>query len=71
MKNRAFIEKEAGAEFIGDKFFDFLDPWGNFIQVIEYADIQYTKAPEVLAGMKIKVHKNESALKELSAKGMR
>ncbi|WP_131783999.1 VOC family protein [Legionella gresilensis] len=61
---------EAGAELIGDKFFDFLDPWGNFIQVVEYADIQFTKAPEVLAGMKLSVCKNEAALQELANKGM-
>jgi catechol 2,3-dioxygenase-like lactoylglutathione lyase family enzyme len=61
---------EAGAEFLEDKFFDFLDPWGNFIQVVEYADIQFTKAPEVLAGMQLKVHKNETALQELANKGM-
>lgn len=61
---------EAGAELVGDKFFDFLDPWGNFIQVVEYSDIQFTKAPEILAGMNLKVHKNEAALQELSAKGM-
>ena len=62
--------KKAGAELIGDKFFDFLDPWGNYIQVVEYSDIQFTKAPEVLEGMNLKVHKKETALQELHAKGM-
>lgn len=57
---------------VGDveKAFDFLDPWGNFIQVVEYSSIQFTKAPEVLAGMKLEVHKNETALQELAEKGM-
>lgn len=64
------LAEEAGAELKGDKFFDFLDPWGNYIQVVEYSDIQFTKAPEVLAGMKLEVHKNEAALQELSVKGM-
>ncbi|QMT61599.1 VOC family protein [Legionella sp. PC997] len=64
------LAKKAGAELIDGKFLDFLDPWGNYIQVIEYADIQFTKTPEVLAGMNINVHKNKAALQELQAKGM-
>lgn len=32
-------------------FLDFLDPWGNRIEVVEYADVQFTKAPGVKAGM--------------------
>ncbi|ASQ46656.1 VOC family protein [Legionella clemsonensis] len=65
------LAQKAGAEFIGDKFLDFLDPWGNYIQVIEYANIQFTKAPEILAGMNLNLYKNEEALQELRAKGMR
>nr|HAT8715295.1 VOC family protein [Legionella jordanis] len=57
-------------ELIKDKFCDFLDPWGNYIQVVEYADVQFTKAPEILAGMDIKAHKSAAALQELQAKGM-
>src|SRR5579863_8899294 len=30
---------------------DFHDPWGNHIQVIDYREIQFTKAPAVLRGM--------------------
>lgn len=64
------LAKKAGAELIGEQFLDFLDPWGNHIQVVEYADIQFTKAPEVLAGMNLNLHKNKGALQELQAKGM-
>ena len=38
--------REAGVEVFGGN--SFLDPWGNQIQVVAYADIQFTKAPEVL-----------------------
>ena len=41
--------REAGVEVFGGN--SFLDPWGNQIQVVAYADIQFTKAPEVLRGM--------------------
>jgi catechol 2,3-dioxygenase-like lactoylglutathione lyase family enzyme len=51
---------------------DFLDPWGNHIQVVDYHDIQFTKAPEVLRGMKLEgLSKSEQALAELQAKGLR
>lgn len=50
---------------------DFRDPWGNYWQVVEYWDVQFTKAPEVLAGMGLAgLEKSEKALEELEAKGM-
>ena len=52
-------------------FLDFLDPWGNRIEIVEYQNVQFTKAPNVLRGMGLRdLSKNDSALKELSAKGM-
>jgi catechol 2,3-dioxygenase-like lactoylglutathione lyase family enzyme len=32
-------------------FLDFLDPWGNRIEIVAYDNIQFTKAPNVLRGM--------------------
>jgi lactoylglutathione lyase len=50
---------------------DFYDPWGNQIQVVDYRDIQFTKAPEVARAMDIDgLEKSESALEELRAKGI-
>ena len=50
---------------------DFLDPWGNYWQVVEYSDIQFTKAPEVLEGMGQRaLSKTEMALAELHEKGL-
>jgi lactoylglutathione lyase len=50
---------------------DFLDPWGNRIQVVDYRDIQFTKAPEVLQGMQLDgLDKSERALAELREKGL-
>jgi hypothetical protein len=51
-------------------FLDFLDPWGNRIEVIEYSNIQFTKAPHVLRGMGLDLEKNANAKKELTDKGM-
>jgi lactoylglutathione lyase len=60
--------RQAGVEVHGN---DFRDPWGNFIQVVEYGDVQFTKAPEVLRGMGLEgLEKTESALAELREKGL-
>ena len=32
---------------------DFLDPWGNHVQVVDYREIQFSKAPAVLRGVGI------------------
>ena len=50
---------------------DFTDPWGNHVQVVDYRDIQFTKTPEILQGMRLDgLSKSEQALEELSQKGM-
>jgi catechol 2,3-dioxygenase-like lactoylglutathione lyase family enzyme len=50
---------------------DFRDPWGNFIQVVDYRDVQFTKSPEVARGMGIDgLEKSESARRELREKGL-
>jgi lactoylglutathione lyase len=60
--------REAGLEVRGN---DFLDPWGNRLQIVAYSDVQFTKAPEVLAGMGFDdLGKTERALDELRAKGL-
>jgi predicted enzyme related to lactoylglutathione lyase len=61
----------AGVETLPGPFLDFLDPWGNRIEIIGYDNIQFTKAPNVLRGMGLAhLSKNESAKKELADKGM-
>jgi lactoylglutathione lyase len=64
--------KEMGAEVLPGRGLDFIDPWGNHIQVVEYRDIQFTKAPEVLRAMAMSdLGKTEDARQELAAKGIR
>ena len=49
----------------------FTDPWGNTIEVVEYGDVQFTKAPEVLRGMGLEgLTKTEDARAELAEKGL-
>jgi lactoylglutathione lyase len=62
---------EAGVEILPGRGLDFRDPWGNRIQVVDYGEIQFTKAPEVLRGMDLAgLAKTEAALDELRRKGM-
>ena len=52
-------------------FLDFLDPWGNRVEIVAYDNIQFTKAPNVLRGMGLgHLSKNDAAIKELAEKGM-
>jgi catechol 2,3-dioxygenase-like lactoylglutathione lyase family enzyme len=63
--------QEAGAEILGGRGLDFRDPWGNHVQVVQYADSQFSKSPEVLAGMGLDgLGKSEAALRELREKGL-
>jgi len=64
------LAKGAGAVMVEGPFLDFLDPWGNRLEIIEYSNIQFTKAPQVLRGMGLSLDKNASARKELADKGM-
>jgi lactoylglutathione lyase len=62
---------EAGIQPLPGPFLDFLDPWGNRLEIVGYENVQFTKAPNVLRGMELThLYKNEQAIKELTAKGM-
>lgn len=61
----------ADAEVLPGRGLSFRDPWGNHVQVVEYADIQFTKAPEVLRGMGAgDLGKSQPAQRELRDKGL-
>jgi lactoylglutathione lyase len=63
--------EDAGVEIAPGRGLNFLDPWGNFVQVVEYGDVQFTKTPEILGGMGVgELPKSEQALAELRAKGL-
>jgi lactoylglutathione lyase len=64
------LAAEAGAELLDGPFLDFLDPWGNRIEIVDYSDIQFTKAPHVLRGMGLELSKSDKAQRELAEKGM-
>jgi lactoylglutathione lyase len=60
-----------GADILPGGGLNFRDPWGNHVQVVEYSEIQFTKAPEVLRGLGLDgLEKSPEALAELRAKGI-
>jgi lactoylglutathione lyase len=67
---RAALE-DAGVEILRGRGLNFRDPWGNNVQVVDYRDIQFTKAPNVLRGMGLEdTEKRPEALDELREKGL-
>jgi catechol 2,3-dioxygenase-like lactoylglutathione lyase family enzyme len=62
--------EEAGVEIEPSRGLRFRDPWGNLVEVVQYSEIQFTKAPQVLAGMELELEKSESAKRELREKGL-
>ena len=61
--------RKAGARMIGSH--DFLDPWGNHWQVVDYRNVQFTKTERILDGMGLaELEKSDRALGELRAKNL-
>jgi catechol 2,3-dioxygenase-like lactoylglutathione lyase family enzyme len=63
--------QEAGVPVQASGSLDFRDPWGNNFQVVDYREVQFTKADHVLSAMGLDgLDKTEAALQELRAKGL-
>ncbi len=61
---------DAGATIPEGRPFNFLDPWGNHIEIVEYRDVQFTKADAVLKWMGLQLEKSGEATEELRKKGI-
>jgi catechol 2,3-dioxygenase-like lactoylglutathione lyase family enzyme len=63
--------ERAGAQLLPGRGLSFLDPWGNHVQVVEYGDVQFTKAAEVLEALGLSgLEKSDQAKQELAQKGL-
>jgi catechol 2,3-dioxygenase-like lactoylglutathione lyase family enzyme len=63
--------EEGGVDVSRPPSLDFRDPWGNQVQVVDYREIQFTKAQEVLRGMGLDgLEKTERARAELRDRGL-
>jgi catechol 2,3-dioxygenase-like lactoylglutathione lyase family enzyme len=65
---------EEGVDVIesgGGSGFDFYDPWGNRIQVVEYGDIQFERTTGVKRKLGIEgLPKSESARRQIEDRGL-
>jgi catechol 2,3-dioxygenase-like lactoylglutathione lyase family enzyme len=62
---------EAGIEPHGGRGLRFTDPWGNQFEIVEYADVQFSKTAAVLRGMGLDgLPKTDAARAELADKGL-
>jgi lactoylglutathione lyase len=64
------VLEEAGVEILPGRRLDFLDPFGNRVEIVQYDQIQFTKPDHVLRGMGLELGQSESALAELEEKGL-
>jgi len=64
--------EEAGVEIVTPRRLDFLDPWGNRIEIVPYADIQFVKQKGALASLGVEqIRKTAAAKQELLDKGIK
>jgi lactoylglutathione lyase len=67
---RAAVERE-GLEVVPGRGLDFLDPWGNRFEVVDYRDIQFSRSPGVMCKLGVVgLGKREAALDEIRSRGL-
>jgi catechol 2,3-dioxygenase-like lactoylglutathione lyase family enzyme len=67
---RGALERQ-GAEILPGRGLDFLDPWGNRVQVVQYDEIQFTKTEAVMRSLGLDgLGKTPEAEAELREKGL-
>jgi len=67
---RAAVERE-GLEMVPGRGLDFLDPWGNRFEVVDYRDIQFSRSPGVMRKLGVEgLSKRDAALDEIRSRGL-
>jgi catechol 2,3-dioxygenase-like lactoylglutathione lyase family enzyme len=67
---RAAVERE-GLRILPARGLDFLDPWGNRFEIVDYRDIQFERAPGVKRKLGIEeLEKRDSAKAEIRDRGL-
>jgi lactoylglutathione lyase len=67
---REAVER-AGLEILPGRGLDFMDPWGNRFEIVDYRDIQFERAPGVKRKLGIEeLEKSESAKAEIRDRGL-
>jgi lactoylglutathione lyase len=67
---RAAVERE-GLDVVPGRRLDFLDPWGNRFEIVDYRDIQFERAPGVKRKLGIEdLAKRDAARQEIRERGL-
>jgi lactoylglutathione lyase len=67
---RAAVERE-GLRILAGRGLDFLDPWGNCFEIVDYRDIQFERAPGVKRKLGIEgLEKSNAARAEIRERGL-
>ncbi len=67
---RAAVERE-GLEVVPGRGLDFLDPWGNRFEVVDYRDIQFERTDGVKRKLGVEgLEKRSAALDEIRSRGL-
>ena len=61
------LAKSAGATIL-ERAFNFLDPWGNHVEIVAYRDVQFSKTNDVIRSMGLSLDKSDEAREELQRK---
>ncbi|HWC26653.1 MAG TPA: VOC family protein [Solirubrobacteraceae bacterium] len=62
---------DAGVDVPATGGLRFHDPWGNAVEIVDYRDVQFTKAPAILAALAPEgLEKSAAAREELARKGL-
>jgi len=62
---------QMGVALLGGRFLDFLDPWGNRVEITTYTNIMFSKSTAVLRGMDMDhLQKTDESLAELDKHGL-
>ena len=62
---------EMGVTLLEGQFLDFLDPWGNRIEITTYTNIMFSKTTAILRGMDMDhLQKTDEALAQLDKHGL-
>ena len=60
----------SGVKIFPGRPLDFIDPFGNRVEIVQYDQIQFGKRDEVLRGMGLDHDKTDAAVAELREKGL-
>jgi catechol 2,3-dioxygenase-like lactoylglutathione lyase family enzyme len=67
---RSAIERE-GLQIVPGRGLDFLDPWGNRFEIVDYRDIQFERAPGAKRKLGIEgLEKSAAAQQEIVERGL-